>query len=293
VLALGAPGGNNQTGVVGQALSAPLRVRATRGGAAAQGEAITWTASAGQIVGSGPTGADGTATATWTLSNTVGAHTATATSGNQTVPFTATATAIPPQNLAIALATPSGDNQTTPLGSTLAEALRVVVTNNGAPAAGVIVIWETTAPNGFFTPPQSITNAQGIAQSQWTLGTVLGAQAASATAGQASGPEVAFTATATAGQGGSTVDVSVSLAGGGQFSPANVLIPAGSTVRWTWVDAPHTVTSSGTPSFPGHPAVAGAGEVYEFTFTNPGTYTYYCSQHGQPTSGMRGTVVVQ
>jgi hypothetical protein len=75
------PFGNNQSGVIGQALSAPLRVRATRGGAAAAGEAVTWTASGGQIVGSGPTGVDGNATATWTLSNTVGAHTATATSG--------------------------------------------------------------------------------------------------------------------------------------------------------------------------------------------------------------------
>lgn len=293
VLAAGTPSGNNQTGVVGQALSAPLRVRATRDGAASAGEAVTWTASAGQIVGAGPTGVDGQATATWTLSNTPGAHTAMATSGNQTVQFAATATALPAEDLEIAFGTPSGNNQAAIVGSTLAEMLRVVVTDNGAPAAGVIVIWQATAPNGFFTPPQSLTNAQGIATSEWTLGTSLGAQAASAAAGQASGPMVAFAATATPGQAGTTVDVSLSLAGGGRFAPANVVVAAGTTVRWTWVDSPHTVTSTGTPTFTGHPASAGAGTVHEFTFTTPGTYAYYCSEHGSPTSGMRGTVVVQ
>lgn len=293
VLAAGTPSGNNQVGVVGQALSAPLRVRATRGGAAAAGEAVTWAASTGQIVGGGPTGSDGNATAIWTLGNATGAHTATATSGDQTVQFAATATAIPPVNLAIALGSPSGNNQTAVVGSTLPEVLRVVVTNNGAPAPGIVVIWQTTAPNGFFSPPQSLTNGQGIATSTWTLGTALGAQAATAAAGQASGPSVAFGATATPGQGGATVDVSVSLTGGGRFAPANLVIAAGTTVRWTWVDAPHTVTSSGAPTFPGHPAVAGPPTVYEFTFATPGTYAYFCSEHGTANSGMRGTVVVQ
>jgi plastocyanin len=279
--------------VVGQALSAPLRVRATRGGAAAPGEAVTWTVSGGQIASSGPTGADGVATATWTLSNTVGAHTATATSGNQAVQFAATATAAPQGNFVIGLADPSGNNQTAAVGSTLAELLRVAVTTNGQPAQGVLVIWQTNAPNGFFNPPQSVTNAQGIATTEWTLGTALGAQTTTASAGQASGPSVAFTATATPGQGGATVDVSVSIAGGGRFSPANVAIAAGTTVRWTWVDDPHTVTSTGAPAFPGHPANAGPPTVYEFTFTTPGTYRYYCTVHGTPTTGMRGTVVVQ
>ncbi len=293
VLAAGTPSGNNQTGVVGQSLSAPLRVRATRDGSASVGDAITWTASAGQIVGSGPTGADGVATATWTLSNTPGPHTATAASGNQSVQFTATATALPAEELAIALGNPSGNNQTAVVGSTLAEALRVLVTSDGAPQQGAIVIWQTSAPNGFFSPAQSVTDAQGVATTLWTLGTTLGEQAATAAAGQASGPSVAVAATATAGQGGATVDVSLSLAGGGSFAPANVVIAPGTTVRWTWLDEPHTVTSTGAPAFPGHPAAAGAGIVYEFTFNTPGTYAYYCSVHGQPTSGMRGTVVVQ
>jgi plastocyanin len=293
VLAAGTPSGNGQSAVVGQALSEPLRVRGTRGGAAAPNEPVTWAASAGQIVGSGPTGADGTATATWTLSNTVGAHTATATSGNQTVQFTATATAAPQANLAIAFGTPSGNNQTAVLGSSLADLLRVVVTNNGAPAAGIVVIWETAVPFGFFNPTQSTTNAQGVATAAWTLGTTVGAQAATAFAGTTLGPSVAFAATATPGQGGTTVDVSVSLAGGGQFAPTTVVIAAGTTVRWTWVDDVHTVTSTGTPAFPGHPANASPPTVYEFTFAAPGTYRYYCTVHGTPTTGMRGTVVVQ
>lgn len=392
VLAAGTPSGNNQTGVVGQALSAPLRVRGTRDGAAAAGEAVTWSASAGQIIGAGPTGADGNATATWTLGNTPGAQTATATSGNQTVQFAATATATPQGNFAIAFGTPSGNNQTAAAGGTLADVLRVVVTNNavpasgilvvwqaagangsfnppqsftnaqgiavsdwtlgsalgaqsssataagqslqfvatatapvlaiglgspsgnnqtavagstlpdllrvvvtssGAPAPGVIVIWETTAPFGSFNPPQTLTNSQGIATSEWTLGTTVGAQAATAFAGSSTGPTVAFAATGTQGQAGATVDITLSIVGGGRFSPANVVIAAGTTVRWTWLDDPHTVTSTGTPTFPGHPVAAGPPTVYEFTFTTPGTYRFYCSEHGTPTTGMRGTVVVQ
>jgi plastocyanin len=209
------------------------------------------------------------------------------------VQFAATATALPPPNLAIALAAPSGNNQTAVVGTTLPEALRVVVTNNGTPEQGVIVIWETPSPNGFFNPPQALTNAQGIASSMWTLGTTLGTHAATATAGQAGGPNVAFAAIATQGPGGGTVNVALSLAGGGQFSPANVVIAAGTTVRWTWTDSPHTVTSTGTPSFPDHAAQANAPTVYEHTFTTSGNYSYFCSVHGTASTGMRGTVVVQ
>jgi plastocyanin len=104
---------------------------------------------------------------------------------------------------------------------------------------------------------------------------------------------VAFAATATQGQGGSIVDITLSVSGGGQFNPANVVIAPGTTVRWTWTDSPHTVTSSGSPTFPGHPTQANAPTVYEHTFTTAGSYSYYCVVHGSESAGMRGTVVVQ
>lgn len=294
VLTKVAPSGDGQSGVVSTTLPAPLRVRATRGTAAAPGEAVTWSASTGQVIGSGPTNADGIATATWTLGATIGQQTATATSGSATAQFTATATAPPQGNLAIAMAQPSGNAQTATLGTLLPQPLRVVVTQNGVPVSGQVVSWQTTAANGFFDPAQTSTGQDGVAQGFWTLGTPLGAQSATAALSQQSGGgSVMFTATATAGQGGGTVEIHLTLTGGARFAPASVVVSPGTTVRWIWDDGPHTVTSSGQPTFPGNPAADNPPKSYEFTFTQAGTYQYYCAVHGNPTSGMRGTVVVQ
>jgi len=70
------------------------------------------------------------------------------------------------------------------------------------------------------------------------------------------------------------------------FDPETITISAGQTVRWTNLDTvAHTVKGTGT-SF-GSPSLAQGGS-YEFLFTDPGTYEYYCSIH----PSMRGTVVV-
>ena len=37
----------------------------------------------------------------------------------------------------------------------------------------------------------------------------------------------------------------------------------------------------------------GQGETFSYTFTAPGTYSYYCIPHGSPGSGMHGSVIVQ
>lgn len=294
VLAKGVPSGDAQAAIVSSTLPAPLRVRATRGTGPAVGEAVTWSTTSGQVVGSGATGADGIATGTWTLGGVIGTHTATATSGAAAVQFTATATAPPQANLAIAKAQPSGDGQSAPLGTLLPDPLRVIVTQNGVPVAGQVVTWQTSAANGFFDPAQAATGQDGIALGRWTLGTPVGEQAATATlTAQSGGASVAFAATATGGQGGGTVEIHLTLSGGARFAPANVVITAGTTVRWIWDDGPHTVTSNGQPSFSDSPAADNPPRTFEFTFTQPGTYQYYCTVHGSPGSGMRGTVVVQ
>ncbi|AKB79461.1 Copper binding protein, plastocyanin/azurin family [Methanosarcina horonobensis HB-1 = JCM 15518] len=70
------------------------------------------------------------------------------------------------------------------------------------------------------------------------------------------------------------------------FNPETVTVSAGETVRWTNLDPiAHTVKGTGT-SF-GSPSLAQGGS-YEFLFTDPGTYEYYCSIH----PSMRGTVIV-
>jgi plastocyanin len=105
----------------------------------------------------------------------------------------------PPATTTIAKAsTNSGDAQTGTVGQPLANQLQVAVTQNGAPSSGETVTWSTTAPNASLTA-SSTTDANGIASSAWTLGTVSGSQTAQASLAGASGSPVSFTATASPG----------------------------------------------------------------------------------------------
>ena len=97
-----------------------------------------------------------------------------------------------------------------------------------------------------------------------------------------------FGATATAGQSGSVVDVTLTSVGGFRFEPANLVIATGTSVRWTWLDDDHDIVSSGTPSFVGTGAFS-PPKTHQVAFTTPGTYRYVCTIH----AGMRGTVVVE
>lgn len=65
-------------------------------------------------------------------------------------------------------------------------------------------------------------------------------------------------------------------------------IEVGTTVEWVQLDTvPHTVTS-----IPGGDAFQSGkmskGDVFSYTFTEPGTYEYFCEYHGN----MKGTVIV-
>ncbi len=106
----------------------------------------------------------------------------------------------PPSTTAIAKASNSGDAQAGQVGQTLGAPLQVVVTDGGAPAAGATVTWSTTAAAGSMTPTSTPTDANGIASSSWSLGTVAGPQSAQATLSGASGSPITFTATAAAGE---------------------------------------------------------------------------------------------
>src|SRR5208283_5098648 len=71
------------------------------------------------------------------------------------------------------------------------------------------------------------------------------------------------------------------------FSPATVTVPVGTTVRWTnRDDIPHTVVSE-DKTFKSK--VLDTDEQFTYTFTKPGTYSYFCSIHPK----MTGKVVVQ
>jgi plastocyanin len=81
-----------------------------------------------------------------------------------------------------------------------------------------------------------------------------------------------------------------------RFSPATLQIKAGDVVRWTNLDfslhnaagqtgpgtlIPNGLFNTGLLSFP---------ESGQFTFTTPGTFSYYCQPHG---SSMQASVVVR
>jgi plastocyanin len=72
-----------------------------------------------------------------------------------------------------------------------------------------------------------------------------------------------------------------------QFSPATLTVPKGTTVTWTnQDDMVHTVTSA-AQTFSS--ASLETDDTFSFTFTTPGTYSYFCKLHPR----MTATVIVQ
>ncbi|MCC6677400.1 MAG: cupredoxin domain-containing protein [Phycisphaerales bacterium] len=81
-----------------------------------------------------------------------------------------------------------------------------------------------------------------------------------------------------------------------QFSPADIEITPGMTVRWTNMDfLPHTATSESGPDvlvpdgFFRSPFLS-TGQSFEFTFPDAGVFYYYCELHGLH---MQGTITVR
>lgn len=71
------------------------------------------------------------------------------------------------------------------------------------------------------------------------------------------------------------------------FAPQSITVPVGSSIRWTnRDDIPHTVVSD-DKSFKSKPL--DTNDEFSFTFTKPGTYSYFCSIHPK----MTGKVIVQ
>jgi len=97
------------------------------------------------------------------------------------------------------------------------------------------------------------------------------------------------------------VDVSVGPAGNRVFAPSTVNISVGDTVRWTWASANHSVSSGTGCTIDSQfcsPAdvncnmgiLSNTGTVYQHTFGQAGSYSYFCVAHCE--SGMIGVVNV-
>lgn len=72
------------------------------------------------------------------------------------------------------------------------------------------------------------------------------------------------------------------------YSPVTVTIATGTTVKWTnRDDIPHTVVSEDKTTFKSK--ALDTDDSFSYTFTKPGTYTYFCSIHPK----MMAKIVVQ
>jgi hypothetical protein len=111
---------------------------------------------------------------------------ATGLTGATSAPFSVTGLA--------SLAISSGNGQSAPVGTTLAQPLVVEARDSsGAPLQGITVTFSTGG--GTVQPATATTNAQGLASTQWTLGLTAGPSTATASASGV--PSVTFQATAT------------------------------------------------------------------------------------------------
>ncbi|MEO8233060.1 MAG: hypothetical protein ABI638_12315, partial [Ignavibacteriota bacterium] len=76
------------------------------------------------------------------------------------------------------------------------------------------------------------------------------------------------------------------------FTPSQLTIIVGDTVRWTNISGLHSVIADDSSFTSGPPS--SSHWVYDFVFNTVGTYPYYCKQHGGPGGvGMSGVITVQ
>ena len=207
-----------------------------------------------------------------------------------------------PAALSAARSEPSGNAQSGTVGQNLANPLRIIIRRGSTPAAGAVVTWSAAGAGALMTPTVSTTGPDGIATSTWHLGNDVGGQSSQAiVTGGAEGSPVTFTANATAAGGGpptpgggpTPVTIQLRSDGGNRFEPANVTIPVGTTVTWTWVSGVHDVTPAGSPVFPPSGAPVQPPHTFSHTFASAGTYIYFCTVHGTATTGMHGTIEVR
>jgi len=291
VIAQATPSGDGQTAIVATALPSQLRVEVTDNGSPVSGRTVAWaTTGGGSVTASSDTDASGIATSQWTLGQSAGLQSASATlsgAGGSPIGFTASASA--GAAASIAQATPSGDGQSGIVNTVLANPLVARVADQfDNPVSGVSVMW--TSGMATLMPASGNTASNGEAQTMVTLGGTAGAIIIQAMSTGLSGSPLDYSATAQALPMAVTVQVVDN-----SFQPQDVTIAVGGTVTWNWPSsnvATHNVMPDATEPVTSGTPVTGPNS-YPFTFIMPGIYMYYCVIHGAPNGiGMFGTVTV-
>ncbi len=189
--------GDGTTATVGTAMAESLAVRVQlAGGQVVAGAQVSWNiASGGGSIApaSSVTQADGVTRARLTLGTGAGANVVTAAASGVT-PATFTVTGSP--DVPASLTKISGDGQTGTVAQPLSAPLVVHVTDRfGNSVPNATVTWTVSAGGGS-VGNTSVTNAEGRATMQWTLGGSSGTQRVRASIGSGA---VEFTATANSG----------------------------------------------------------------------------------------------
>jgi plastocyanin len=293
--------GDNQTGTVNTQLANEFCVKVTESGAAVEGSDVNWTTSSGGTLlpTSIPTNVDGVACSRLTLGTAAGAQATQATvSGATGSPITFNATANPGN--ATNLVKVDGDNQTGDLNAPLSEPLTARVNDIfGNGVQGALVTWLVGSGDATVGPTSGNTNANGVATTTVTVGSVGGAiQITASSAGLVGSPQT-FNATGTAPPPApNAITITVQ---NNSFTPRVDTVAVGGTVTWNWAitaGIQHSVTTTGPTSFTSDPAgaIASPHSYGPIIFAVAGTYHYYCTVHGNPgnpPTAMSGTIVVR
>lgn len=199
------------------------------------------------------------------------------------------------------LAKAGGDNQRGETNTQLSSPVQARVTDaDGDLVAGTNVNWSATG--AAVSAPTVASNSAGISQVNVTLGGVAGPITIVAASDGLTGSPLTFNATAIViGPPPNSANVTVRndnflSVGNSTANPAVDTIAVGGTVTWTWAALAtnlHDVQSSGSPSFTSSQLTAQPFTYGPITFPTAGTYIYHCTQHGSPTIGMRGRIVVR
>ncbi len=289
---IGVVSGNDQTNEVNNALGAPLVVVVKNAAGSGLGsKTVDWTVQAGGGMLSSATSSTsgaGEASVNYTLGPTAGTNTVRA--SVQGTPlfadFNAVATAPPPDVTPATIMVVSGDNQSAAVSSALSQPLVVVVRNAGGTAlSSITVAWSVTSGGGSTGSPTSMTAGNGQASNTFTTPASPGTSTIQAAVQSNMAIFTEFTANATSVTNGS-VSVQDNV-----FNPNVVNVSTNGKVTWTWTGGnPHNVTFVTGGLTNSSTQTSGTHEV---TFASAGTFNYYCTIHGTPSSGMRGTVTVQ
>jgi hypothetical protein len=191
--------GGAQSGLIGALLAAPVVVKVVNGaGAAVSGVPITFTPSLGGLVGTptATTDANGRAQTTWTLGSLVGTQTLSVTAAGLTgQALSVPATGLPLPDLTRVLQLVSGGSQSGIIGALLASPIVVKVVNAAGAGVGGVPISFVPSAGGLVGSPNPTTDANGLAQSTWTLGSLIGQQLLSVTGTGLTGSPLSVPAT--------------------------------------------------------------------------------------------------